>query len=595
MQLAGLLDDELARPGRRPQRGPEADAAAARRAQLEAGWSKTQILEAYLNRVPLRGEAGGRGGGQPGCCSASTPAASTPIEAALARGAWCAAPNAAPALLERRACECCGSSSWTARGLAHHAGAGAGAPAAARCRAAGRGAGAAPGAPHGRAAARRPLAQHARRRACSAWRWRALRRQLAELRGREVEDGAVLVLDNASGEVLAWVGSSGSASSAPAVDAVLARRQPGSTIKPFVYALALQQRLITAASRARRRAAAAGRRRRRCTSRRTTTAASRGGQRAHGAGRQPERAGGARGRHARARRRLRHARRCRPAPARERRLPRPRAGAGQRRGHAAGPHQRLPHLRARRRLEPGALACRHAGGAARAASSTPPRPSSSPTSWPTPRRVPLTFGLDSPLVTRGWAAVKTGTSKDMRDNWCIGFTRPLHGGRVGRQCRRRADARRERRQRRGAGVARGGARTCTRGHALARRRQPPPGLVRAARRVVPGRHRAARRRRRRGRRRRSPSASSRRATAAWCCSTPTSRWPRSAWLSSARRGAGGSTAGRWAAAASCTGCRGRAATCWSAPAGGGADAAVDRVAFEVRAARAAEPPRARQH
>ncbi len=32
------------------------------------------------------------------------------------------------------------------------------------------------------------------------------------------------------------------------------------------------------------------------------------------------------------------------------------------------------------------------------------------------------FGFDSPLVTRGWAAVKTGTSKDMRDNWCIGFT-----------------------------------------------------------------------------------------------------------------------------------------------------------------------------
>lgn len=34
----------------------------------------------------------------------------------------------------------------------------------------------------------------------------------------------------------------------------------------------------------------------------------------------------------------------------------------------------------------------------------------------------LTFGLASPLETRGWAAVKTGTSKDMRDNWCLGYT-----------------------------------------------------------------------------------------------------------------------------------------------------------------------------
>jgi len=34
----------------------------------------------------------------------------------------------------------------------------------------------------------------------------------------------------------------------------------------------------------------------------------------------------------------------------------------------------------------------------------------------------VTFGLDNPLVTRFWTAVKTGTSKDMRDNWCIGFS-----------------------------------------------------------------------------------------------------------------------------------------------------------------------------
>jgi penicillin-binding protein 1C len=33
-----------------------------------------------------------------------------------------------------------------------------------------------------------------------------------------------------------------------------------------------------------------------------------------------------------------------------------------------------------------------------------------------------TFSLESPLATRYWTAVKTGTSKDMRDNWCIGYS-----------------------------------------------------------------------------------------------------------------------------------------------------------------------------
>ncbi len=56
------------------------------------------------------------------------------------------------------------------------------------------------------------------------------------------------MLDNASGEVLAWVGSSGDLSGAAEVDGVLARRQPGSTLKPFVYGLAFEARLITPAT-----------------------------------------------------------------------------------------------------------------------------------------------------------------------------------------------------------------------------------------------------------------------------------------------------------------------------------------------------------
>ena len=34
----------------------------------------------------------------------------------------------------------------------------------------------------------------------------------------------------------------------------------------------------------------------------------------------------------------------------------------------------------------------------------------------------VTFGLAGPLATRYRASVKTGTSKDMRDNWAVGYT-----------------------------------------------------------------------------------------------------------------------------------------------------------------------------
>ena len=117
-----------------------------------------------------------------------------------------------------------------------------------------------------------------------------------------------------------------------------------------------------------------------------------------------------------ARARLRHADRARRAL---RRL----AGAGRRRRDAARADQRVPRARQRRRRGADARRRRRRRRAdARRVLRRRPRASSSPTSSPTAARARSTFGLDNPLATRVWSAVKTGTSKDMRDNWCIGFT-----------------------------------------------------------------------------------------------------------------------------------------------------------------------------
>lgn len=76
----------------------------------------------------------------------------------------------------------------------------------------------------------------------------SLRQQLAQLTLKNVEDGAVLVLDNSTGEVLAWVGSSGDFSQAREVDGVTSLRQAGSTLKPFLYALAFEKKYLSPAA-----------------------------------------------------------------------------------------------------------------------------------------------------------------------------------------------------------------------------------------------------------------------------------------------------------------------------------------------------------
>lgn len=70
-----------------------------------------------------------------------------------------------------------------------------------------------------------------------------LNNRLKELQPRDVHNGAVLVVDHQSGEILAWVNGEvgGPDSNGASFDAVLNPRQPGSALKPFLYALALEK------------------------------------------------------------------------------------------------------------------------------------------------------------------------------------------------------------------------------------------------------------------------------------------------------------------------------------------------------------------
>ncbi len=255
MQLAGLLDDDLRRAnsGRTLSQKIGQTVAAA---QLERSWRKDQILEAYLNSVPFRGEIVGIDALSRtlfGKAPSGLDAREASVAAALVR-----APNAKPALVAQRACEvmqamapepkktdCEALEMFTSaavqrrafdpsEGIAPHA--------ARRVLRELRESGA-PGREGDAASVRTTLRAPLQRFALET-----LQRHLKELRGRHVEDGALVVLDNANGEVLAWVGSSGPLSQAAEVDAVTAMRQPGSTLKPLLYAQAIGERRITAAS-----------------------------------------------------------------------------------------------------------------------------------------------------------------------------------------------------------------------------------------------------------------------------------------------------------------------------------------------------------
>lgn len=242
MQLAGMLDPALAPRAAGRSLLQKWDQALAAR-ELEAGWTKQQILEAYLNLASYRGELQGIGAaarGLFGKAPSGLDAGEAAILASLLRG-----PEAPEALVARRACTLareldpradCAAIEWQAETALDNAGSfkaivPTASPATAQLA---RRLAARPG-----TAVRSTLDAGLQRFAADS-----LRRHLAELAGRNVGDGAVVVIDNASGEVLAYVANAGNSD----VDGAAALRQAGSTLKPFLYELALERGLLTAAS-----------------------------------------------------------------------------------------------------------------------------------------------------------------------------------------------------------------------------------------------------------------------------------------------------------------------------------------------------------
>lgn len=237
MQLAGFLSPDLARPGARSW----LDKIRQMRAGMavESVWGKDEILEAYLNLAGFRGEAQGIGAAALGLFGKTPDALSR--DDALMLAALLPDPQAGAGTVARRACllshekDCSRfegeaySMLGPARSLMLDPGL----------------------APHlankllTKAGLRvtSTLDADIQRLAIGA-----LKRQLEGLGGSRARDGAVVVLDNATGDVLAYVGGIGGNSTAPSVDAAGAYRQAGSTLKPFLYAEAIEKGYLTPAS-----------------------------------------------------------------------------------------------------------------------------------------------------------------------------------------------------------------------------------------------------------------------------------------------------------------------------------------------------------
>lgn len=210
---------------------------------LEHHWTKQQILEAYFNLVTFRGEL--QGVSAMSQIMAGKMATSLSLSESMVIAALLPAPNASQHQVIRRACQrarlrhipvSCDQLEMTASILFEKKEALSANPEIA---------------PHvARLLLKQPgqIVQSTLDASIQNMVQQSLTTHLAGLADHSVRDGAVLVVDNDSGDVLAYVGSGGPYSMSPNVDGVSSRRQAGSTLKPFLYELAIEKKYLTAAS-----------------------------------------------------------------------------------------------------------------------------------------------------------------------------------------------------------------------------------------------------------------------------------------------------------------------------------------------------------
>jgi penicillin-binding protein 1C len=244
MQLVALLNRGLqAKGGRKSlwQKGNQILAAY----DLEDRWSKDQILEAYLNLITFRGELQGIGAACRGLFGKDPHGLDR--EEALILASLIRSPNASFSELQRRVSHLRASLGWETGedevgaklrhlflGLYALQPRVAAAPHVARHLLKDR--------PHGA-------------RVCSnldgaiqRFALERLEHHLDALMRQNVNEGAVLVVENRTGEVLAYVSHSAGTGRGSHVDGLRARRQVGSALKPFLYAHALDLRILTPGS-----------------------------------------------------------------------------------------------------------------------------------------------------------------------------------------------------------------------------------------------------------------------------------------------------------------------------------------------------------